>query len=305
VTRWLWTAPDGSTTDLSAWSTGTYVLADGTAGHFAPGYEFTAQGFAGVDGQTLQQVTARPAEPVLGVDMVAADDAELRARVRALAHALRPRAGQGTLRAVADDGTQRTLPCYYREGLEKGVHTAGRFRVALQFWSSSPWWRGTPFTWGYGLAPARPFFPIPPVTLSATTIEGTATVDLSDTDAPSFPRWTITGPGSQLTLRNTWQRLDDAGRLTTLTAELVLNAPIGDGQLVAIDTRPGHQSVRRATRDPAGTLVLGESLFGSLASDPAMWPLVDGVNTVSALLTNAGPASRIDLEADRLYSGAL
>lgn len=294
MTRWLWTAPDGSVTDLSAWSDGMYVLADGTAGQFAPAYEFASQGFAGVDGQTLQQITAQPAEPVLGMDLVAATDAEVRARVRALAHALRPRAGQGTLRAVADDGTERTLPCYYREGLEKGVHTAGRFRAALQFWSPSPWWRGTPFRWGYGLAAARPFFPIPPVTLSATTIEGTATVDLSDTDAPSYPRWTITGPGSQLTLRN-----------ETTGASLVLNAAIGDGQLVAIDTRPGYQSVRRATRNTDGTLILGDNLFGSLASDPAMWPLVDGVNVVSALLTNAGIASRIDLEADRLYSGAL
>jgi hypothetical protein len=120
--------------------------------------------------------------------------------------------------------------------------------------------------------------------LSATTIAGTATFDLSDTDAPTYPTWTVTGPGSQLTLTN-----------STTGQSLTLNAAIGDGRTVTIDTRPGYQSVRRDD---------GTNLFGSLASDPALWPLLDAVNAVSATLTNAGAASRIALSADRLYSGA-
>lgn len=285
MTRWLWSAPDGSITDLSEWSAGTYVVADGTSGQLAPEYEFASQTFAGVDGEELQQITARPASPVLGMDLVATDGAELRQRIRRLAHVLRPRAGIGTLTAIADDGTQRTLPCYYRKGLESGRHVVTRYRTALEFWSPHPWWRGTPYALTYGLSAPTPFFPIPPVTLSATTIEGVATVDLSDTDAPTYPTWVVTGPGSQLQLRN-----------ETTGAELVLNATIGDGQTVTITTRPGHQSVIRGD---------GVSLFGSLASDPAMWPLVDAVNEVSVILTNAGPASSVAVTADRLYSGAL
>jgi hypothetical protein len=296
VTRWLWQAADGTVTDLSAWGAGNYVTADGTAGQFAPAYEFATQAFAGIDGAALQQITAQPRQPVLGVDLVASDGAELRQRLRNLAHVLRPRAGIGRLTTVGDDGTERYLPCYYRGGLEQGTYVVNRFRAALEFWSPSPWWRGQRVDEFWSLAAPVQFFPILPVNLSATTIGGSRTLDLSDTDAPTYPTVTVMGPGDQLTLRNEYQALDAQGLPQTHTAELVLNAPIGDGRTVTIDSRPGYQSI---VRDD------GLSLFGSLGSDPAMWPLVDGVNTVSVLLTNAGPDSWVMLGADRLYSGAL
>lgn len=241
MTRWTWTAADGTVTELhgaTAWAAGSYVLADGTSGHLAPAYEFQSQTYAGVDGAVLQQVTPQPAAPILAVDIVGAGGVSLAARVRGLAHALRPRAGAGTLTAVGDDGTVRTLPCYYRKGLESGVYRDARFRAALEFWAPSPWWRGTPLTVSWALAGARAFFPLLPMYLSPSTISGQVTVDLSDTDSQTFPQWTVTGPGDQITLTN-----DTVGR------SLVLPVPggIGDGQLVIIDTRPGFQSIRRAT----------------------------------------------------------
>jgi hypothetical protein len=283
VTGWSWIDPSGAVTALSDGAT-IYVLADGTSGELAPEYTFASQQFAGVDGALLQQITANPRTVTLAVDMLAADEPTLRGRVRGLAHTLRPRAGAGTLQAAADDGTTRTLPCYYSKGLEAGVYRANRFRAALEFWAPSPWWRGTPLTYTYSLAAPTAFFPIPPVSLSATSISGAATFDLSDTDSPTYPLWTVTGPGSQLTLTN-----------NTSGLSLVLNAAIGDGRTVTIDTRPGFQSVKRDD---------GSNLFGSLGSDPALWPLLDGVNVVTATLTNAGANSRIALSADRLYSGA-
>lgn len=296
MTQWLWTAADGTITDLSSWGAGNFVTDEGTTGLLAPGYDFATQAFAGVDGEQLQQVSAQPGSPVLGLDLVASDGNELRQRVRQLAHRLRPRAGIGTLTAVGDDGSTRTLRCVYRKGLESGVYRVTRYRTALEFYAPSPWWRGEQLTFPWSLAAPQPFFPILPIRLSASTIAGTVAFDLSDTDSPTYPTWTITGPGDQLTLRNEWQAVDEYGDLQDMSAELVLNAPIGDGRTVTIDTRPGRQSV---VRDD------GLSLFGSLASDPAMWPLVDGVNSVTALLTNAGAASGIELAADRLYSGAL
>jgi hypothetical protein len=295
MTRWLWSGADGVVTDLSAWSAGSYVL-DGITGHLAPTYEFATQQTAGVDGEQLQQVTPQAGSVVLPVDFVASDAAELRSRVRSLAHALRPRAGIGVLTAVADDGTARTLPCYYRKGLEAGRYNVARFRAALEFWAPSPWWRGDPVTVGYGLAAPTPFFPILPLVLSASTITGQTTIDLSATDAPTWPVWTVTGPGTQLTLSNTYTRPQDDGTVATVTSSLVLNSAIGDGQTVTIDSRPGRQSAVRSD---------GLSVFASLGSDPALFPLVDGVNTVRAVLTNAGANSRISGVADRLYSGVL
>jgi hypothetical protein len=179
--------------------------------------------------------------------------------------------------------------------LEAAQIRGHRLRAALQFWAPSPWWRGTPFAYTWALAAASAFFPILPMVLSASTISGAVTVDLSDCDAPTYPRWVVTGPGSQLILAN-----------DTTGASLVLNATIGDGQSVAIDTRPGQQFVKQATLNPDGTVAaVGASLFGSLSSDPALWPLLDGSQSVRAVLTNAGAASRIAVTADRLYSGAL
>jgi hypothetical protein len=296
VTRWLWTAPDGSITDLSGWGAGNYVTADGTSGQLAPAYTFATQAFAGVDGEQVQQISADAGAPALGLDLVASDATELRTRIRSLTHVLRPRPGIGTLTAVADDGSTRSLPCFYRKGLESGTYVATRYRTVLEFWAPSPWWRGTPLTFDYGLAGATTFFPIMPIVLSPSTITGATTFDLSDTDAPTYPRWTVTGPGSQLILSNSWQAVDEYGVLQTRTASLTMTGTLGDGRVVSIDTRPGRQ---RITYDD------GTNLFPLLASDPAMWPLVDGVNTVTALLTGAGVNSRIALVADRLYSGAL
>jgi len=301
--QWLWTAADGSTTDLSEWSAGTYVLDEGTSGELAPEYEFATQSFAGVDGEDLQQINVGSRSTTLGMDLVASDGDELRQRVRHLAHVLRPRLGQGTLRAVGEDGTERSLRCYYRKGLETGTYRVTRYRCALEFWSPRPWWIGETLHHSYGLAAPAPFFPIPPITLAATTIEGEATIDLGDTDAPTYPRWLVRGPGTQLTLRNT-----ATVGATTTTSELVLTPPggFGDGQWVRIDTRPTRQAVNVVTVDvdERTVLTVGANLFGSLGTDPALWPLVDGTNIVEALLTGAGAASRIDLEADRLYSGA-
>lgn len=284
MTVWTWTDPAGAVTSLSAWGAGNYVTPDGSGGLLAPPYEFTSQRYAGVDGDTVQQVVAAPGSVTLGLRFTATDPLELRNRLRALAHTLRPKSGPGTLTAVGDDGTLRNLPCYYRKGLEAGVQVGTTYSCVLEFYAPSPWWRGTPLSVSWGLAAATPLFPILPVVLSASTITGQVTVDLSDTDAQTYPVWTVTGPGSQLTLSN-----------ATTGQSLVLNAAIGDGQTVTIDTRPGMQRITRGD---------GVNLFGSLASDPDLWPLVDGVQTIAAVLTNAGANSGIALAADRLYSGA-
>src|SRR3954465_4091658 len=115
--RWLWAGANGVVTDLTAWSAGSYVLGDGIPGQVAPTYDFATRQTAGVAGEQLDQVTPQAGGLALPIDFVASDGAELRARLRALTHALRPRAGLGKLTAVADDGTARVLPCYYRKGL--------------------------------------------------------------------------------------------------------------------------------------------------------------------------------------------
>jgi hypothetical protein len=125
-----------------------------------------------------------------------------------------------------------------------------------------PWWYGDTQIINFGLGAPTLFFPIPPVTLSPGTVQGVFTVDLSDTDAPTYPVWTITGPGSALLLAN-----------QTTGRSIEVNASLAAGESMTIDTRPGFQSVRRGD---------GTNLMAALASDPAMWPLIEDVNQVSA-----------------------
>ena len=287
MTRWVWTAASGLTTELNAWDLGNYVTVDGTDGVLAPEYEFTTQQLAGVDGADVQSITARPASPVLGLDMTASDPVELRSRLRALVHALAPRAGIGRLTAVADDGSARHVDCYYRKGLERGIPHAVRYRTVLEFWAPSPWWRGEPLTDEWSLAAPGVFFPILPLRLSASTIAGGRTFDLSDTDAPTYPTWTVTGPGTQLTLAN-----------DTTGAQLVLTPPggIGDGELVVIDTRPGWQSIRRGTRPSTSLAEQRRNLAGNpRAASLAGWLVTTtgGSPTVSAISGGIGAPNGI------------
>lgn len=277
--QYLWTPADGGPAiDLTDEGAGYSVEAEGTRGLQSPTYRFATGSYAGVDGEQVHAVTAEAGRPSLGLLVLADGEAQLRARLRGLVRAMRPKAGPGLLTVTTEEGETRSLRCYLEAGLEgdesDDTSLPGRwFKAILKFFAPSPWWQGEQRPIEFGLAAPTPFFPIFPLVLSPSNIQGQVDVDLTDADTASYPVWTITGPGSALTLTN-----------VTTGRSIQVDAAIGDGQTVVIDTRPGQQSVRRGD---------GSNLMGALTSDPALWPLVEGVNTVSALLTNAGASSRI------------
>jgi len=147
------------------------------------------------------------------------------------------------------------------------------WRLALKLYAPDPWWYGEQKSLDVGLGTGTAFFPIPPINLAPATVQGRFTVDLTDSDTLVYPQWVVTGPGSSLTLTNI-----TTGRVITV------NAALTTGETMIIDTRPGLQSVRKAD---------GVNLMGALDSDPALWPLIDGVNEISAALTGATTDSRI------------
>jgi hypothetical protein len=287
--QFQWLSADGSQLiDLTDRGAGYRLQAEATTGLTAPPYRFTTDTHAGIDGVKVQAVSAGARELVLGLLVEGPDRDAFRRRVAALVRAMRPKAGPGTLIVTDENGQVRRLPCFYTGGAEgneaRGAKLADRWwKTTLHLLAPDPWWQGEAQPISFGLGAPTTFFPIFPLRLSASTVQGMFEVDLSDTDAPTYPQWTIIGPGSSLLLEN-----------QTTGRRIQVNASLAEGESMVIDTRPGSQSVRRGD---------GTNLMASLASDPALWPLIEDVNRVSAQLVGAGPNSRIHGAFRPRYAG--
>lgn len=287
--QYLWTPADGSPAiDLTDEAAGYSVEADGTRGLRSVTYEFVSEKYAGIDGDTVRAVRAEPNRPSLALLVRASNAADFQARCRALIRSMRPKIGRGLLTITQPDGTSRTLPCYVESGLEGDeadeVTMPGRWwRVILKLYAPEPWWLGPVRPLSIGLGAPQPFFPIFPMRLAPSTVQGSFTIDLSDTDDPAWPVWTVIGPGNGLTLKN-----------VTTNRTLTVNASVGAGDSLVIDTRPGHRSIRRGD---------GTNLMDAVVGDPVLWPLIEGVNEVMASMAGATVASRILGQFQPRYAG--
>lgn len=284
----IWTGPDGVSIDLTDTSAGFSVLAAGTSGLRSNAYEMTTASFASYDGTSVYSVKAPAREMTLGVLVEAAGGRSLAQQIRTLIRAMRPKAGMGALTASWANGNHRSIGCYCIAGLEGSEDAdatlAGYWwKALLRFYAPDPWWQGAERTVRFGLGAPTAFFPIPPVTLSPSVVQGQFSVDLSDADTDSFPLWTITGPGSSLTLAN-----------RTSGRSLTVNVSLGAGESLTIDTRPGRESVRLGT---------GQNAMPAVAGFPDLWPLVEGVNDLSVTLSNATAATEIVGSYRPRYSG--
>lgn len=286
VRQFTWTAADGTQILLNDSAAGYEVKAAGSRGLTAPSYRLARSIYAGIDGSRMDSVQADERQFTLGLKVWGPTASVFRARWRGLTRALRPKSGPGSLTVADELGDTRTIACYYAGGLEgdaEAEFSGIDGRAVIQFVAPDPWWYGPVQSFSVGLGAPVSFFPIPPVTLSSSSVQGVFTLDLSDADDVAFPLWTVTGPGTQLTLTNS-----TTGRVIEVSADL------SAGQTMTIDTRQGHQSVRRDD---------GTNLMGSLGSDPALWPLVDGQNVISAQLLGATAESRIEAIYRVRYAG--
>lgn len=276
-----WTSAAGVVYELTDEDAGYVVLGEGTRGLRSVSYDLATQQYAGLDGEVVQNIRATSSKPTLGLLLSADSEDDFRLRARALRRAMRPQAGLGTLTVRDVTGGVRSLTCYCISGFEgdeslEVSHPGRWWKLALTFYSPAPygpWWEGEQRNISFGLQAPSNFFPAPPFTLAPSSVQGQFTVDLSDSDAPVYPRWTVAGPGSSLVLAN----------LTTNRSIQVATTLLAADRMT-IDTRPGFQSIRLAD---------GTSLMAALGTDPAMWPLIEGVNNIAVQLTGATSASRI------------
>ncbi len=260
----------------------------GRRGVYMPPISFQEEEVPLQPGARLRRVRVSTREIDLPLRIEAVSDSEFRSTLRAWLHRFNPARGDGKLRIVAPDGSERELICRYADGLmgEERSEIAGPYwqEMVLVFRAVDPYWYARNAVVATFVAGAvAGWFPLFPLRLASSSIfTDTAVDNIGDVEA--WPEWQITGPGSNLVLRNL-----STGKLLSLTVALAA------GETVNIDTRPGRKTVKRGN---------GANLFGSLSATSSLWPLQRGVNSVRIELSGSTVASSVQLSYIPRYLGA-
>lgn len=261
-----------------------------TQGRFAPPTRFVTDTSPLQPGSLVRSTRHESRRLVVPVIITGDTPSTLRENIRNLNYALDPSRGRGRLRVTAPDATQRFVYAYLEDGmgLEEAINsTVGRTwqRASLQFFCEDPYWLDettTSSTIVYNTTTAT-FFPFFPLRLSSSTVFGATTIN-NDGDVETWPRWTITGPGSAIYLKN----------LTT-GKTLNLDVTLSAGETVTIDTTRGVSSVTKND---------GTNLFGYLSATSSLWPLAKGSNSLQLEMSSATASSSIAYSYERRWLSA-
>lgn len=260
---------------------------DGMEGRFMPPVSFVEDEIPFQHGSLLRQVNVQPREIDLPIYVEGTNATELRNKLRYLLRILNPLKGDGKLKIVSDDGSQREIHCRYKTGMEisekKNAKIGNLQSVILVFRAFDPFWYDTTTnvqTFKVNESPGL-FFPILPLRLASSTVFADASIDVTG-DVETWPEWIISGPGQDIALRN----------LTTgETMQLDVTLELGD--TLTIDTRPFKKTVTKN----------GENVFYTLSDDSSLWALHDGENSIQLEMGNATADSSIQLSYRNRYWG--
>ncbi|MFD6490677.1 phage distal tail protein [Streptomyces sp. NPDC060188] len=295
-TPWVtFTDPLGTVTRLTDWENG-WLLQPGAKGLDMPQYSFTTDESPGIDGYALRDVRAQGKEIILPLAFWANDSRQgYLARRRAFIKSLNPKRGVGTLTLTQPDGDVRSIGAYYTGGLEgdESLDAAGeRWCInALTFGCPSPYWIGAEVSQTFRAGTSGTFLPFLPLTVGDSQVLGAVTVD-NDGDDLAYPRWTITGPATQISLTNT---VTDPVTGSPVAKVLVLTRTITSADTIVIDTRE-----RRQTAVLNGTT----NCWPDLSSASELWPLEAGVNSLTLTVTGSTSATSVQLTYQPRYLAA-
>lgn len=269
------------------------LLAGGT-GLEMPPVRRTHEAVAGVAGTRLRVVEHDMRTVDLAVMLEGSSDAQLRTEMRAWRQRFDPKRGDSQLWCLSSDGYFTALTCRYAEGLDKVIQgqsadqNEGVQLAVVTLEADDPYWYdiGEIFaSWTLGGAIPKWFDPgtskaILPIQLAASSVVGRQILD-NDGEVDAWPRWTISGPGSAISVQN-----NTTGRVFTWSQTL------GDEDQLVIDTFPGVKTVE----------LNGDWAFGALTKYD-LWPLVKGPNDVTVTVADATTDSRVDVSFRRGWLG--
>ncbi|WP_368657626.1 phage tail domain-containing protein [Metabacillus halosaccharovorans] len=264
-----------------------FRVLDGMNGRFMPPISFIEEEVPFQHGTKLRQVKVNARDVDIPLYIETNSPLELRKTIRNTLKMFNPLKGDGKLRSIAPDGSQRELYCRYSTGLEgnedndsKGTYWQ---KVILVFRAFDPYWYDTitrveTFTTG---KPAT-FFPFFPLRLSSSSVFADATIDNTG-DVETYPEWIIQGPGENIVIRN--QTTRDAIFLATFLQE---------GESIIIDTHPKRKTVKKGD---------GSNLFAAQTEESSLWPLQEGINNIRIEMGNATSASSVQISYRNRYWG--
>lgn len=243
-----------------------------------------------LSGSRLLGIKTNTREISLGIYIMGNTTEDYRDKKRLLESRLDPNLGDGYLLVRYPNGGDRKIACRYADGLGIGesVDENGPnwTKAALLFLCHDPYFYNiTPTTADYTSTPSsRTFFPIFPLRLVSSSIFGRYTIN-NPGDVEAWPIWTITGPGSNITLRN-----DTTGERIAFSDGFSLS----DGESVVIDTRRFIKSVT----------VGSENVFDQINfPSSTLWALAPGDNDVWLEMGATGVDSLLHLTYYPTYNG--
>ena len=154
----------------------------------------------------------------------------------------------------------------------------------IEFLLPDPYWADVqPQRLDFTPPPAKSFF-APYPTLTDGRVRGDVQI-INDGQVDAYPRWTLTGPASAVTVAN-----------TTTGEAFTYGQPLAAGEQVVVETRRGAQSVRRVSD--------GANRLAALNWPGAtLWALHAGVNHVQLQMNGSGPGTSTVVEFRRRYEG--
>lgn len=290
-----YTDPTGTVWPLTNTEAGWFTLADGVSGLDMAPYELTK------DPHPRGGSRPRHAQPeertiIWPLYVYGSTHQEFIDRWHSLGRAFSRtlRDGAGWLEIARPDGRRRRIAVIYEDGFEgraqRGYGITSDTAI-MSLYCPDPYWID-PVTVTesrqYEAAGLDFLSPFPSVS-SSQVLGSTTLTNPGDVDA--WPRWTITGPASLITITN-----EDTGESFSIdpNATDVEHGDLEPGEQVTVTTDPPR------VRGPAGEIWTAALNWPGAT----LWAIRPGVNNVSFQLDGAGAGSRVQVEFNPRYEMA-
>jgi hypothetical protein len=280
--QYFWDA--GTATELSLCRDLEFFVPVGLDGRFSPPVNVQSIATPLQDGGVYLGSRFESRTLTLNGYIFGANRGEVRSNFRLLSSALNAKNGEKTFRVITDDAVTRDITCIHTGDFSGTESTTGRVvfqPVSLTFFATDPFWTDSADqTLTFTAGEESGWFPLF-FDLAASDIYSTATID-NDGDIEAWPIWVITGPASDIVLRN----------LTT-GDYWSWSETLATGAILTIDTRPGHKSVLDQT---------GNSQMWAM--DGEFWQFSTGKTNVRVELNGADSTTAVSLSYRQRYLSA-